>query len=228
MSNDLKHALGDRPNSEFVIGPDGTIVRMRDWSDPLTLRKDLEELIGSVRNPTDPRSLRLNIDNARTVIARGVVDRINRPAGLSPIHYQAVKGRNPLYVKLRPEADRNLLRGRAGKLLLAFHIDPIYRVHWNNLNDPLHIEIEPTGKMTATPAEADGPKPKPKADIDPREFLIEVDPRGATELKVTAWYFACDDAGTWCKPVKQEFVVSLQTNRDAGRPFGGGRGRGQR
>ena len=29
MSNDLKHALGDSPNSEFVVDPAGKIVRLR-------------------------------------------------------------------------------------------------------------------------------------------------------------------------------------------------------
>ena len=45
IANDLKHALGDRPNSEFVIDPQGRIVRRRAWSRPADLRKDLEELM---------------------------------------------------------------------------------------------------------------------------------------------------------------------------------------
>ena len=38
MENDLKHALGDRPNSEFVVDPDGKIVVSRSWSSPSDLR----------------------------------------------------------------------------------------------------------------------------------------------------------------------------------------------
>ena len=34
MDNRLKHAMGDRPNSEFVIDPKGKIVRKRAWSHP--------------------------------------------------------------------------------------------------------------------------------------------------------------------------------------------------
>ena len=41
MSNDLKHALGDAPNSEYVIDPDGKVVVRRLWSDPAKLRNDL-------------------------------------------------------------------------------------------------------------------------------------------------------------------------------------------
>ena len=38
LSNDLKHALGDAPNSEFVVGPSGKLVHARSWSDPEQLR----------------------------------------------------------------------------------------------------------------------------------------------------------------------------------------------
>ncbi len=38
MANDLKHALGDAPNSEFVIGPDGHVIHARRWSSPEQLR----------------------------------------------------------------------------------------------------------------------------------------------------------------------------------------------
>ena len=34
MANDIKHQLGNAPNSEFVIDPEGRIVRRRAWSDP--------------------------------------------------------------------------------------------------------------------------------------------------------------------------------------------------
>ena len=48
MDNRLKHALGDRPNSEFIIDPKGKVVRKRAWSHPAQVRKDLEELVGKV------------------------------------------------------------------------------------------------------------------------------------------------------------------------------------
>ena len=48
MTNDVKHSLGNAPNSEFVIDPKGVIVRKRVWSRPGELREDLEELVGPV------------------------------------------------------------------------------------------------------------------------------------------------------------------------------------
>ena len=46
MENDVKGFFGNAPNGEFVIDPDGKIVRKRFWSDADVLRGDLEELVG--------------------------------------------------------------------------------------------------------------------------------------------------------------------------------------
>lgn len=40
MENDLKHAIGDAPNSEFVIDAEGRIIVARIWSKPELLRAD--------------------------------------------------------------------------------------------------------------------------------------------------------------------------------------------
>ena len=59
IDNPIKHALGNAPNSEFVVDGKGRLVRKRAWSDPAALRADLEELVGKVENPTDPADLEL-------------------------------------------------------------------------------------------------------------------------------------------------------------------------
>ena len=41
MTNDLKHAIGDRPNSEYLLDPEGKVLRGRAWINPSQLRKDL-------------------------------------------------------------------------------------------------------------------------------------------------------------------------------------------
>lgn len=51
MSNDLSRALGGRPNSEFIIDQNGTIVGLRDWSKPELLRQDLERLLTASSEP---------------------------------------------------------------------------------------------------------------------------------------------------------------------------------
>ena len=79
MSNDIKHTLGNAPNSEFVVSPDGNVARRRAWSDPAQLRKDLEELIGMVENPTKVFDLELKTAQSPDVAAKGVVPRIAVP-----------------------------------------------------------------------------------------------------------------------------------------------------
>ncbi len=52
MDNEFQKGFGGAPNGEFIIDPEGTIVRKRFWSNPRTLRSDLQVLVGPVENPT--------------------------------------------------------------------------------------------------------------------------------------------------------------------------------
>ena len=217
MSNDLKHALGDASNPEFVIDPEGKLANKRMWSNPEGLRKDLARLVGPVENPTRIADLDLEIPPPREQAAKGVVPPIELPRGMLALEVDPVATDDnvPFYVKLRAEAARDLLRQGAGKLYLGFHLDPIYAVHWNNLVEPLHFELKlPRG--TTSPLSGAGPKVDVESDSDPREFLIDVDAwQSETPLQATISYFACDDAETFCIPVTQQFQISLE--RDPGR-----------
>ncbi|MFN3190003.1 MAG: hypothetical protein ACE361_05720 [Aureliella sp.] len=220
MDNEFKHAMGDRPNSEFVIGPDGTILRMRDWSNADALRADLAELVGPVANPTDPRDLNLVAKFEQTEVARGVVERVQPTSRLSAMKVETIKptGFAP-YVKLRAEGDGK------GQLYLGFFVDPIYKVHWNNMAGPVQVVVN--GKTYK------GPKVEAKADADPREFIVKVKDG---PVNITLNYVACDDGDTWCNRLSQKFVVTQEVDPDAGRisgqrpgggpgGFGGGRQR---
>ena len=230
MSNDLKHALGDASNPEFIIDPEGKLANKRMWSDPEGLREDLARLVGQVENPTRIADLDLEIPPPREQAAKGVVPPIELPRQMLALEVDPVATDDnvPFYVKLRAEADRDLLRQGAGKLYLGFHLDPIYAVHWNNLVDPLHFELKlPRG--TASPLSGAGPKVDVESDSDPREFLIDVDAwQSEAPLQATISYFACDDAETFCIPVTQQFQISLERDPDGGRRAGTfpGRGRG--
>lgn len=219
MDNAFKHAMGNSNNAEFVIGPDGKIVRMRDWSNAEVLRADLAEFVGSIENPTKPRDLRLKTNYQRTKVARGVVQRVRPQTRMTAYKVETIQAGHPAYVKLRAEGD-----GRGG-LYLGFFTDPIHAVHWNNQAGPVQVVVN--GETSV------GPKVAVKADADPREFLVKV---GKEPVKITLKYVACDDKETWCKQLTQEFVVTLGTDPDAGRVsgqpgaggrrgFGGGRGR---
>ena len=226
MTNELKHALGDMPNSEFIVGPNGRVVVRRAWSDPTALRQDLERLIGPVEYPTRVADLDLATRSAVPTVAKGIVPRVDPPGrmvtlriepGLEDTDY-------PFYTKLRADVDQRFLRRGEGTLYLGFHIDPLYRMHWNNAAPPLEYEVTAPAGVRVIPAAAAFPVVDEPADADPREFLLDIraDDRSAPlDLRVT--YYACDDANTFCVPVNQRYAVHLEADRDAGRVFGAGR-----
>ena len=69
MDNQIKSAFGGPPNGEFVIDPDGVIVRKRFWSNPIILRQDLEKLVGPVERIT-------KVSDLPTKIGRGTAKNI--------------------------------------------------------------------------------------------------------------------------------------------------------
>ena len=232
MENELKHKLGNAPNSEFVLDPEGKVVRHRGWSSPGELRKDLEQLIGPVEKPTQVADLKLKTAPPPKAAASGVVPRVQVSGSMRAFKVTAEKSKEPHYIKLRAEVDQNFMSTGLGKLYLGFHLDPLYHVHWNNLVDPLTYELELPENVTVTPAKGSGPKVKSPADIDPREFLLDIDELKQVSnavIKVKVKYFACNDDEGWCKPVNQTFLVTLEADRDAGSSRqrggrGGGRG----
>jgi hypothetical protein len=243
IDNPIKHALGNAPNSEFVVDGKGRLVRKRAWSDPAALRADLEELVGKVENPTDPADLELAQKAPPRAAARGVVKRIELPGDMRPLVIEPLieKSRDapPFYAKLRAEADSALISEGKGQLHIRFMLDPLYHVHWNNLVEPIRVRfVESSGEKPGLdrrvkPGEWTGPEVKEPADVDPREFLATVELGDSREpLKLVVKYFACNDKEGWCRPVTQAYTVQLKGDRDGGRTRsrrggqrpGGGRG----
>jgi EF hand len=210
MDNDAKHALGDRPNSEFVIDPAGKVVVAREWSRPDELRSDLAKLVGAVEPPTSVQSLNLpSFQPAKSTAASGVVPRIELPGAMQPIKITAEDSGSPHYAKLRAEMNAN-------RVYLGFFLDPLYKVHWNNKSPAIRVKIEPPAGVTVTPDHFQGPKVEAAADSDPREFLVTVSGRLDEPIRVTVNYFACDDAETFCVPIEQTYSVWLERDRDGG------------
>ncbi len=232
MGNEIKHAFGNRNNSEFVIAPDGKIVHARTWSDPGQLRDDLAALVGRVTPPTRFADLGFkDLDRPDRAAASGIVQGVPKPSGAVPLKCVPLIDQGataaPFYVKLRAEAESDVIERGQGKIHLAFHLDPIHHVHWNNLAKPIHYEIKTeTGEVR--PPTGDGPVIEDEeADLDPREFLVEVknlDQSQILTLKVD--YFACHDVEKWCKAVSQTYHIHLERDRDAGTMRGGRGGRG--
>jgi hypothetical protein len=225
MDNRLKHALGDRPNSEFVIDPEGKVVRKRAWSHPAQVRKDLEKLVGKVDKVTREEDVKLNVQlPPRSPAGRGVVERIKRPRMQAVAMEPVVKpGEPPFYAKLRAEADADLLNSGAGKLYLGFHLDPFHGAHWNNLTPPLKYKLDLPDGAKAAKASGEAPKVKAAGDCDPREFLLEVEEWPEDKpIRLTVTYSACVE--TACHVIRQEYVLHRKRDRDGGGARGAGAG----
>lgn len=226
MDNRLKHALGDRPNSQFLVDPDGVIVRKRAWANPAQVRKDLEELVGPVEHITREEDLHLELSlPTESPAPRGVVTRIARPNMLPIIvEPQIDPNGQPFFAKLRAEADAGLLADSSGRLYLGFHLDPLHNAHWNNLNEPLSFQIETVDGVELDRWEAAADKVDVATDADPREFLLTVEawPSDKT-LRLTVTYFACvgDES---CHAVRQEYELNCQRDTDGGGARGEGAG----
>jgi Ca2+-binding EF-hand superfamily protein len=236
MSNDAKHTLGNAPNSEFIVDRDGKVVVARRWSKPDELRTDLEELVGEVENPTTIADIGMKRLEPPKTAPKGVVARLRLPGRMNPLKVQASTdsslsglsldvaiGGEPLYVKLRAEVDSAYFEEGSGQLYLGFFLDPLYEVHWNNQVAPVAYEIVAPEGVAVTPLKGTGPKVEEKADADPREFLVDLSGESDEPIKLSVKYFACDDAETFCKPVTQHYLISLERDRDGGSRRGSGR-----
>lgn len=227
MDSRLKHALGDRPNSEFVIDPQGVIVRKRWWSHPAEVRKDLEQLVGPVERITKEEDVQLKIElPLKSPAVRGAVPRIKRPEQMAGIVAQPKldpKGL-PFFAKLRAEAGRGLILDGAGKLYLGFHLDPFHNAHWNNLTKPLSFKLEVPEGVKVGQLSSEAAKVEAISDADPREFLLDVEAWPSNQpIRLIVTYSACVGEET-CHTVRQEYTLTLERDIDAGGARGEGAG----
>ncbi len=222
MDNDLKHALGNVPNGQFVLGSDGRLAHMAGWADEEALRVALSEMVGPIEEPTRVADLDLPDVVTRVEVGSGIVPRVSAPRDMTPVRVEPVESEDPFYVKLTAEVQRGVLAGDDGKLYLGFHLDPLYHVHWNNLVDPIRYEVTSAEGVTIETTTGEGPKVEADGDTDPREFLVNVaDVESGASIEMTVHYYGCsDEGGGWCRLLIQQYVIRLERDPDAGGVIG--------
>lgn len=239
--NAVRHALGFGPNTQILIDPSGKVVHALGWSDGDVLREQIATHIGESDTHTTVADLNLKREqpfrNQRSY-QQGVLEKPTFSSELAPVIVKPIESaRSPLYVKPRIEVDQNVLREGKGELYLGFFLDPIHRVHWNNLADPLRYEFLLPDGTEISPAKATAPRVSQETDGDPREFALSVSSLGQDRTaKLTIHYYACSDEEGWCRPVTQTYAISFERDLDGGGTNGrsfrvnnpGGRGQGQR
>lgn len=229
LDNRLKHALIDRhnvpvsepaayDNAEFIIDPEGAIVRKRSWSNPEQLRKDLEALVGKVDIITKPEDVILNAekptDNTFSKAAKGRISRTGLYALVSRPRIDP--GGLPFYAKLRAEGDENLIAKGEGKLYLGFHLNPFLGAHWNNVNNPLRFELELPEGVKFSSEGGVSKRTDTAANVDPQEFLLDVAAWPKDKIvRLTVIYSACTESV--CHEVYQVYELRCEHDWDGGR-----------
>lgn len=229
LDDSMRIGLRAGANSLYLISPDGEILAASDRIEGNNFRELLNQLVAKVEHPTRPKDLDLprikrpsNQKNQDTAI------RVHRPAGLIIVTTTPAKPEDIYYVKLRAEADRDLLETGTGRLFLGFYPDPIHDAHWNNLVDPMKYVLDVPEGITATPTEATAKLGPGDTDTEPRQFWVDI--TGAIpydEIGLTLHYYGCTP--DMCMALTHEYTVLLEDENRGSRTFGMNRGpRGRR
>ncbi len=217
IENEAKTTLGNAPNSGYLFDNKGNLVIAQGWFDPEAMRTTLEGRHTPPTERTTIESLQLPEFEAISSPASGVVPRVTVNERMMNISTEPSESTEPYYVKLRTEASQDLLSSGKGKLYIGFHLDPIHDVHWNNLVTPIEYEFTLPEDCTITPQTGKGPTVSQATDVDPREFLLDVENWSKGDsITCAVKYYACSDSEGWCKPVQQEYEITLEANRQGG------------
>lgn len=218
MENDMKSILGRAPNGEYIVGPDGKLLKKYFWSNPARLRSDLAELVGESETVTKVEDLETSFAVETREVASGVVPKVELPRGLVPMKLKPIlDDANPFFAKLRVETTRNFFSTGKGKMYFGLHLDPLYKVHWNNRAGKVTIKLEAPEGATLSETELAFPEVAEDADIDPRVFLVDIEGHEpGRAMRAVVIYTVCDDAETFCVTVEQEYKLPMTRGRDLG------------
>ena len=247
IDNQMKTYFRKTPNSQFVFDQSGKVIDRSSWGRGSSLRESLEKLVGKPETLTTVQDMNLpRFEHQLEPESEMLVERVRVDGVAVPLQVKAGGdstsvdsllssdfGQSNRYVKLRAEADQQLMETGSGKLYLGFRQDPVLGAAWNNLATPPEYKIVAEG-ATFSPETAQSARLEVESDTEPREFLVDVKDWNADEpIVVKIQYFGCNKEKGWCKSVSQEFTVVREKDELAGMvngrthfPGGGGGQRG--
>lgn len=225
LDDSMRIGLGAGPNSLYLISPEGQIIAAANRIEGNNFRQILDRLVGKVKRPTRPNELGLpRISRPQNQLNEDSDILVHRPEGLTIVAVTPAKPEDTYFVKLRAEADRNLLATGTGRLFLGFYPDPIHDAHWNNLVKPMKFVLSVPDGITATPTEASAARGPGDSDTLPRQFWVDIE--GAIpydELGLTLHYYGCTP--DMCMALTHKYTVLLEDENRGSRTFGMNRGR---
>ncbi len=221
MDNQTLNALTDgNDESVFIYSSDGGEWFRGSLVDAQSIRSALAQLVGQPSTKAEPGRFHSPRIPAKDLGKPDLLDRVHfNPDSetFSPLRITPQASRTPFYAKLRAEGDRNLLETGNGRLYIGFHVDPLYRMKWDNSADPLEYEIQsPVGLVGPSTGEA--PEIRIQAhDIEPREFVLnarQLDLSKPLQLRVRYTVYSTD----LDKSIEVTQLYAIHIEKD---PYGG-------
>jgi len=231
FENEMRDGLGAGANSVWLISPKGEIVFGQERISAGPFREALTKHVGTVEKPTLADDLEFP-RQTRSAMSRHLKSPVlvERPMGLQILKTTPENPDETYYVKLRVEAEPEVLSSGKGRVFLGFYPDPIHGARWNNLTEPMKYELTLPVGVKATPASAQAAKAEGDKDNLPRQFWIEVDADGKPDpITLTMHYFACTEK--MCIPATHKYTIEFEVDQSGARTAGfnpnrGGKGRG--
>lgn len=221
IENEVVQALGSKTNNLFIFNKEGFEEFAGNVNDTDGLRKALRDLAGKINAPTSAKRLPAPDIEPRNMPVAQLVKRISIDPSEDEFHAVKIvptRSRPPFYVKLRAEADRELLETGTGRLYLGFHIDPLYQMEWNNRGETLSYAITVPHGTAISPSINQAPKISGHpSDAEPREFLLDVRKwKVGIPVPITIQYSIHSDRSKSSSNISQQYTLSLEKD-----PFGG-------
>lgn len=185
MDNQTAKALAPEAEHDvFIYSAAGEELFAGSIDEPQSIREKLDELIGTPESRRSPGQLPGPRIKPIELPSPSLVQRIHfnpETEPFTPLQVSPMDSRVPFYVKLRAEADDQLLQTGTGRIYLGFHADPLYQAAWNNREAPLKYQVvAPQG--TVAPSIQRAPEINQKQyDSEPREFMLNA--RGVDTVK---------------------------------------------
>lgn len=224
MENEMREALDFGANSVYLISPEGEVVYSTERINIPSFRSALVKHVGQVGEVTTANELDLpRARRPERLINEDSDIRVERPDGLVVLKLSPSDPDETYYVKLRAEAEPELLKNGTGRLFIGFYPDPIHGAHWNNLTEPMRYTLKLPEGVEASPCMASAKKGSGKTDSDPRQFWVSFRSDSPIEdTEITLNYFACTDS--LCLALSQSYTIHFEAVDDGSRTFGMNRG----
>lgn len=228
LDDSMRIGLKSGSLSVYVVSPEGEIVFGSDEIDEAGLRTALAEVVGPVDEPTSGDDLGLpRVQRAPRLVNEDSEWGVERPLTMTILSITPTSLDQTYYVKLRAEADQDLMRTGSGRLFLGFYPDPIHEAKWNNLTPAMKYVLETGEGVTATPAEATAAVGEGDTDTQPRQFWVDIESDGEPgEATLTLHYYGCTP--TFCTAMTHEYTIRFEAEDRAAKTYGFRRGRGER